>query len=149
MLILGNSNYWRPPETRLKAIKAVTNPAEIIDLREAIFSTIHVEPGLDRYIWRIIAGTKSHPDVDWGSSPRGAINLKKTATVSAFLAGRDFAQPEADVEEHAVDVLAHRIFLEPQARYNGKSAAQVIREVLSKVSHDEREKCLSSIPHLR
>lgn len=72
-----------------------------------------------------------------GASPRGAIELKKAATIAAFLAGRDYVTPD-DVRRHAIDILAHRIFIDP--KYDNPkydiSGADIVREVLQEVIPD-------------
>ncbi len=136
--VLSDPDFWRGATDRLQRVKPVTNPEEIIAIREAIFTSIHVEPRLDRYIWRLREATWKHDLVAYGSSPRGAINLKKAAMVAAFRAGREYATPE-DVARYAVDVLAHRIFLKPEVRYDpqlAKSPAEVVQEVLDAVKPD-------------
>lgn len=138
MEVLSDPDFWRGASNRLQRVLPATTPDEIISIREAIFTSIHVEPRLDRYIWRLIEATGKHELVAFGSSPRGAINLKKAAMVAAFRAGREFATPE-DVARFAVDVLAHRIFLKPEARFDlqlAKSPAAVVREVLNVVKPD-------------
>jgi MoxR-like ATPase len=136
--VLGDPDFWRSASNRLRRVKVVTNPEEVIAIREAIFCGIHVEPRLDNYIWRLRDATWKNESVAYGSSPRGAINLKKAAMVAAFRAGRDFAIPE-DVQRYAVDILAHRIFIKPEYRFDPQkesSPAKVIREVLNAVQFD-------------
>lgn len=137
MQVLGDPDYWRSASDRLARINKVTNPEEIVVIRNAVFAGIHIEPRLDQYILRICEASWKHEFVAYGSSPRGSINLKKAATISAFLAGRDFATPE-DVRKHAVDILAHRIFLKPEVRFDSraKSPADVVREILDVVKPD-------------
>jgi MoxR-like ATPase len=136
--VLNDVDFWRSSSDRLARVGQVTTPEEILAIREAIFTGIHVEPRLDRYIWRIRDATWNHELVEFGSSPRGPINLKKAAMVAAFRAGREFATPE-DVQRYAIDVLAHRIFMKPEIRYDparAKSPADVVREVLDVVKPD-------------
>lgn len=136
--VLGDLDFWRSASSRLQRVNQVTNPEEILVIREAIFTSIHTEKRLDRYIWRILEATWGHELVEYGSSPRGAINLKKAAMVAAFRDGRDYATPE-DVQRYAVDILAHRIFLEPKVRSDSlrvKSPAKIIEEILDVVKPD-------------
>jgi len=139
LLMLGDKDYSRPAEDRLAKIQVVTSPEEVMAVHETIFATIHVSERLDRYIWGLVAETWKHDLVRYGSSPRGARFLKMAATVSAFRAGREFAEPE-DVRRYAVDVLAHRIFLKDELRISkeeqDRSPADVIREVLDDVKPD-------------
>lgn len=144
MRVLSNPDYWRSAGKRLTQVQSVTSPEEILFLREKIFTGIIVEPRLDNYILRIVEETHNKPDlIESGSSPRGSINLKKAATVNAFLAGRQLengvqiAAPE-DVIKSAVDVLAHRIFLKEDAKFDNKdlSPAKIVRKILDDVKYE-------------
>ncbi len=138
LAVLADSDFWRPASDRLQRIESVTTPEEIVVIREAIFTSIHVEPRLDRYIWKLRDATWKHEMVAFGSSPRGPINLKKAAMVAAFRAGRDYVIPE-DVQKYAVDILAHRIFMKPEARLDPArtlSPKGVVEEVLRDVKFD-------------
>ncbi|GMR19186.1 MAG: AAA family ATPase [Patescibacteria group bacterium] len=138
MMVLADPDFWRSASARLERINAVTSPQEIFALREAIFAGVGVDERLDRYIWRLRDATWKHSMVAYGSSPRGAINLKKAAMVTAFRKGRDYATPE-DVQRYAVDVLAHRVFMKPEYRHDpdrATSPADIIHEVLENVRYD-------------
>ncbi len=153
MTMLADPKYYLDVSDRLGQVQKVISLSEIINLREAIFKKFYVEPRLDRYIVDLCLATHNDESVEHGSSPRGAIMLKKAATVAAFLEGRgydgtrkyfeklnvvipgfNFVVPE-DVRTYAVDVLAHRIFLFPKARYDDKkiTPAGVIEKVLREV----------------
>jgi MoxR-like ATPase len=60
----------------------------------------------------------SFPDMDvaslvkGGASPRGLAFLVRAARVRAWLEGRDYVIPE-DIREIFIEVLAHRIFVDP------------------------------------
>lgn len=135
--VLSDPDFWRSASQRLLRVNQVTVPEEIVAIREAIFTNVHVESRFDSYILRLCDATWKHELVAYGSSPRGAINLKKAAMVAAFRAGRDYAIPE-DVQRYAVDILAHRIFLKPEVRFDpsSPSPAKVIREILDAVKPD-------------
>ena len=68
-------------------------------------------------------------------SPRGAIALRRAAQARALLDGRDFCIPE-DVQELAVDVLAHRIALDARVGYRGgaEESECILREILDRTS---------------
>lgn len=137
--ILSDKDYWRSAANRLDRVKQVTTPEEILAIREAIFNTIHVEEksgNINEYIEGLVAATWEHPLVKYGSSPRGAINLKKAATVVAFMEGDKFVLPDY-VRCYAVDILAHRIFMTAEARLDQEqSAAKIIEEVINAVKPD-------------
>lgn len=68
----------------------------------------------------------------WAPAPRGSRGLYRAAKVWAAMEGRDYVTPD-DVQYLAVPVLSHRLLLTGQARFSGKSAESVVREVLSSV----------------
>lgn len=136
--ILSAPDFWRRQSARLERVQPVTTPDEIVAIREVIFTSIHVEDRLRDYISRLVVATKSHPAVKYGSSPRGAECLQIAAMIAAFRAGREYATPE-DVQQYAVDILAHRVFIKPEIRLDPdkfKSGGQVVREVLNVVRYD-------------
>jgi len=138
LAIIEDPDFWRSSRERLARIQAVTDPNEIVAIREAIFANVRVEPRLDRYIWELRDATWKHEMVAYGASPRGAINLKKAAIVTAFREGRDYAIPD-DVSRYAVDILAHRIFMKPEYRHDAMrdvSPADIVREVLADVRYE-------------
>jgi MoxR-like ATPase len=53
----------------------------------------------------------------------------KTAQALALFDGSEFVTPE-HIQEIAVDVLAHRIMMNSQARFSGKTAQGVIEDIL-------------------
>ena len=55
----------------------------------------------------------------------------KGAQALALFDGLDFVAPE-QVQELAVPVIAHRLVMEPQARFSGVSARSVVEEIVRK-----------------
>ena len=60
---------------------------------------------------------------------RAAIALIHGAQACALLAGRDYIVPE-DVQHMAVQVLAHRLVLSPEARMKGVTPESVVRRIV-------------------
>ena len=57
----------------------------------------------------------------------------KVAQALALFDGQEFVSPE-QVQELAVAVIAHRLLMEPQARFSGRTAETVVEEILNSVS---------------
>ena len=55
----------------------------------------------------------------------------QAAQALALFDGADFVRPE-QIHELAVPVIAHRLVMEPQARFAGQTARSVVEEVLKK-----------------
>jgi MoxR-like ATPase len=108
---------------------------EVIDLavlRHVIARVLdsRVDHMICDYAVRLAAGTRQHPDVRYGASPRGSVSLIRAARAYAWTDGRPFVTPD-DVKDIAQAVLAHRIILTPDAELNGRTAAMVVAEVLA------------------
>jgi MoxR-like ATPase len=56
----------------------------------------------------------------------------KVAQALSLFEGRDFVLPET-IQSLAVDVIAHRLALEPEARYSGVTARALVSGILERV----------------
>ena len=72
------------------------------------------------------------PLIDNGASVRGSIALIKVAKAHALLAGRSYISPH-DVKTVAHDVLRHRILPSYEAEAQGKTADDIVEQVLENV----------------
>jgi len=105
--------------------------AELLAAREAT-ADISVAPSLRQYIVAIVQATRVHPAVQVGASPRASTAWFQLVRALAFFDGESFVTPDV-IQEVAPDVLAHRLALDPQARYSGTTGADVVRDILAKV----------------
>jgi MoxR-like ATPase len=55
-----------------------------------------------------------------------------TSKALALFDGQEFVTPE-QVQEIAVSVIAHRMVMDPQARFSGRTAEGVVEEILEEV----------------
>ncbi|OAA27223.1 magnesium chelatase [Kosmotoga arenicorallina S304] len=111
-------------------LEAVSDAYELREVRKKV-KEIHLDDSILSYITDLVWGTRKHPDLALGSSPRGSIALMNLSRGLAALNGRDFVIPD-DVKEIAVEVLAHRVILKPEARLMRKTREEIIREILEK-----------------
>ena len=70
--------------------------------------------------------------MELGISPRGVGALTRMAKAWAILKDRSYVIPE-DVQDVFVDVCAHRLTLKPQARVEGISEQDILRDILKEV----------------
>ncbi len=112
-------------------VRAVTAADEVRALQAAV-EGVHVDPAIEGYIVAIVAGTRSHTQVEIGASPRGSLALLKLSRARAALAGRDFATPD-DVKAVAPFAIAHRIILKPDPWIRGVRTSSVLQDVLAQV----------------
>jgi MoxR-like ATPase len=85
------------------------------------------------YAVRIVRATRDHAAVAIGSGPRGALALVRGARAAALLEGRGYATPD-DVKRIALPALRHRIALAPDALLEGRTANDVLAEVIGTVA---------------
>jgi MoxR-like ATPase len=122
--MLRNLRGTHPIDT----LQPVVDGKELLALYPLV-NEIHVDETLERYILALVTGTRRHPDVAVGASPRGSLALYKTAQARAALSGREYVLPD-DVKAMAPSVLPHRIIVKPESELRGRSARTVIGEVL-------------------
>ncbi len=80
----------------------------------------------------IVAATRTAGGVQLGASPRASIALMKIAQAEALFDGLDFVTPE-QIQKLAVPVIAHRLVLEPQARFSGVTTRGVVEDAVKKL----------------
>ena len=124
--ILDAQQFAHPIDT----LTQVTDADELLRVQEQLKS-VYADPAIKEYIVTLVDGTRSHPDVYLGASPRGAYTLYRTSQARAALSGRDYVLPD-DVKSLAGAALGHRIIIAPSARIKGVSAADVVGELLDK-----------------
>src|SRR5919197_1069060 len=125
--ILDAQAHLHPIET----LGQVADTETIIGAQRHV-ADVHVAPAVKDYVVRVVAATRSHPDVYLGASPRGSLALVRAAQAFAAIQGRDFVVPD-DVKLLAAPTLSHRLILQPAARLRDLTTATVIAEVLQSV----------------
>jgi len=93
---------------------------------------IHVVESVRRYILNIVRGTRDHPALGLGASPRGSLALFRAAQANAALRGRDYVIPD-DVKHIAVTCLAHRMAVNPENILSGETTTGVLQELLNQI----------------
>jgi MoxR-like ATPase len=104
---------------------------DVLAVRRHVFG-VRMSDELKRYVVDVVRQTRAANGVQLGASPRASLALMKTAQALALIEGRQFVIPE-DVREMAVPVIAHRLIVDPQARFAGVSAVSIVEEILTKV----------------
>ena len=115
----------------LAEAKAVVTVDEMSRLKARV-REVRLADELKHYIVELVRRTRSLPQVLLGCGPRASIALTHTAKALALFDGDDFVRPE-HVQELAVPVIAHRLVLDPQAKFSGVTAAGLVAELLKDV----------------
>lgn len=119
----------RATDDPLDALTALLGEGELVALQEQV-RAIRIDTRVVDYLIALVERTRTHPDVELGVSPRGALALFRASQAKAFVEGRAFVTPD-DVSALAVAVLAHRLILGPEAKYAGRKGETVILAIVS------------------
>jgi MoxR-like ATPase len=122
----------------------------IIQLRGSINREVFLHERLGTYIQRLVAATRPYnPDTDWlihspselvehsvdlGASPRAIICWGRLAKVWTLLVRRRTEVYPEDIQDLAVYILSHRIWLGPHAASHGLTVEAVIKDIVERVA---------------
>jgi MoxR-like ATPase len=115
----------------LVTLQQVVQPEEIIQMQSDV-RQVNVEVSVRRYLVQVCRATRDHEEMALGASPRATMALYRTCQARAAIDGRSFVIPD-DVKIMAPHVLIHRLIVNPQTRLRGRTAEDVIREVVDTV----------------
>jgi MoxR-like ATPase len=118
----------------LDEIDVVLAVQELRDLQTAV-REIYVDSTVSEYIVRLVNGTRVHPDVYLGASPRGSLALYRAGQAMAALLGRDYVIPD-DIKALAEPALAHRLIIKTSSTIHDVQPGQVVRELLDSTPVD-------------
>jgi MoxR-like ATPase len=115
----------------LAEARAVAGRDEVLALKSRV-RHVRISGEIKGYIVELVRRTRAKPQVALGCGPRASISLTQCAKAYALFAGEDYVRPE-HVKALAASVLAHRMVLDPQAKFAGASAASLVGEILEEV----------------
>ena len=116
----------------LDAVRPVTDIATLQRLIDEV-SAVYIADSVYDYVARLAEGTRTHPYVELGVSPRGALAICRCAKACAYLDRRDYVVPE-DVAAVLPDVCAHRLVMSAKARLHDYTPAAALAELLQTVT---------------
>jgi len=105
----------------------------LIDAARAELLQIHVASALYEYVLDLARASREHGRLLLGLSTRGALALLRAARIAAALRGGEFVTPD-DVKDVAVQVMAHRLVLSPEAALEGQSDIDIVHTILAGTS---------------
>lgn len=107
-------------EERIKQIKALVPKVEVAD------SVVH-------YAATLVSKTRTSPEIKLGASPRATIALVRCAQAMALMEGKSHVRP-THVFHLVKPVLTHRLSVAPSARLAGRTAEQILDDLIKEVS---------------
>jgi MoxR-like ATPase len=115
-------------------LDALEPVAQAEDIRELIAAVraVHVAEPLKQYVIRLVAATRSSPELRLGASPRATLHLLRAGRARAALDGRDFVIPD-DMQALALPVLAHRLLPSAEAVVTQQPPERVMTAIVEHV----------------
>ncbi len=112
-----------------------TTKDNILNARHFV-TNVHISDAVRDYIVRLVSATRGYGAggnqagaISQAASPRASINLALAAQASAWIAGRDYVDPN-DIAELASDILCGRIALDYKARAAGMTNRSAIQQLI-------------------
>lgn len=112
-------------------LSKIVDKEELLNMQVEV-ENIHVDSEIMKYISYIVEKTRSHKDVEVGSSPRGSLAILKLSKACAWLSGRDYVVPD-DVKRVVAPALSHRLILKPEVWLSLRRASDVIKDIVGQV----------------
>ena len=120
------------PESLLNdAVRTVTGPAEVLEMQRECAGVL-VDDHVLGYVSALVRKTREWPTFSLGASPRAGVALLRGSRALAALEGRDYVLPD-DVQDAALPALRHRVILTPEAEVEGRSADELLVELIRSV----------------
>jgi MoxR-like ATPase len=129
--ILKRRIAWRKDDPSVDVAPIITQ-AEFLALQALAENDIYIDDSILEYVSKIVRGTREHPRIEIGSSPRGGLSLLKLSRCLAVIYGRDFVIPD-DIKLIAADVLSHRIILKTEDMMEGADIRNIIAEIVANI----------------
>ena len=111
----------RRVDKKLTVVLSDASVAKIQDLVEAVIVSEH----LARYVQRLVQGSRAHPDVVTGLSPRAGLSILRAAQAHAWMAGRPGVIPD-DIQAVFTAAAAHRLIMNHHDMHERTKVANAI-----------------------
>ncbi|WP_442885609.1 AAA family ATPase [Amaricoccus sp.] len=116
-------------------------PQEAVFAARREIGAVHVAEAMERYMADLVNATRVPAEfgddlkrwIEIGASPRASLALDRCGRTHAWLAGRDYVDPE-DVRAIAPEVFRHRLKLTYEAQGEGVSPDRVVEEMIRQVA---------------
>ena len=115
----------------LHALSALMSRDNLVAMQNEVENT-YIKESVVKYIVDLIVATRSNEDILRGASPRATLAVTSMAKAVAQFRGRDYVLP-SDVREVFTWTVAHRLILSPRAEGQGKTAEQILTEIIGQV----------------
>ncbi len=115
----------------LHKLSALMTRENLVAMQNEVENT-YIKDSVVKYVVDLIVATRNNEDILRGASPRATLAVTSMAKAVAQLRGRDYVLP-SDVQEVFTWTVAHRLILSSKAEGQGKTAEQILTEIISRV----------------
>jgi MoxR-like ATPase len=115
----------------LESLTPCVTLADVQGLKNAA-KLVRISLELKQYIVGLVQETRTESVVQLPASPRASLTLMKVAQALALFGSEEFVTPE-HIQSIALDVIAHRIVLDPQAKFGGLTDRGLVERLLEKI----------------
>ena len=116
----------------LESVTPCVDASQMRWLKQQV-KNVRISNELKRYAVDLARATRAAPSVQLGAGPRASLALTRMSQALALVQGEAFVTPD-HIRALAPAVLAHRLALDPQAKFSGVSANDVVAELLKTVA---------------
>jgi MoxR-like ATPase len=129
-------------EAEILAAQAERHPVELLEpvvTRDEVMELmaaarrVRFSAELRDYAVALVAATRGRKEIQLAASPRASLALMKMSQALALLEGTEFVTPEL-IQRVAVEVIAHRLVLEPEARFSGADARRIVLDIVARTA---------------
>jgi MoxR-like ATPase len=113
-------------------LQAAIDCDELVELQAKVRDISITDELLD-YVVAIVRSTREAEHLEYGSSPRGSLDLMRFSQATALLNGRDYVLPD-DIKESAPSILAHRVIVHRGTRHGTLNTSEYINELVETVA---------------
>ena len=140
-LVRGEEIAANAPHAGTPAAPGPPIPQEAVFAARREIGGIYVSDAMERYMADLVNATRVPAEfgddlkrwIEVGASPRASLALDKCGRTHAWLAGRDYVDPE-DVRAIAPDAMRHRLGLSYEAQGEGVTPDRVVAEIVRQVA---------------
>ena len=112
-------------------VNPVITPQQLLEMQNTV-EDVYVDDSILSYITDIVRETRSHPQIEVGSSPRGSLALLRLARANAVFYGRDYVIPD-DVKSLIIEALSHRIIPKTASWIRGFDPKLILEEITGRI----------------
>lgn len=116
----------------LEQINSVVSVDDIINMQKEV-KKVYLSHEIEQYIVEIVQGTRHHPSIVQGASPRASIALMKASQAYAFMHDRDYVTDD-DIQQLLYPVIHHRLILAAHITPSQQTYKDIFRDILNQVT---------------